>query len=170
MVLVAVVGIVLLALLFDFTNGFHDAANSTSTVVATRAMKPRHAVYMAAFFNFAALFVVGTAVANTVAKTVQVEELGDELRRDPGRVWPSRSARCSAAIFWNYFTWSIGMPSSSSHALIGGLVGAGPVRRRHRRHQVEQRREDRPGHRRSPPWSPSPSPSSRCSSSGCCRG
>ncbi len=95
MVLVAVVGVVLLALLFDFTNGFHDAANSTSTVVATRAMKPRHAVYMAAFFNFAALFVVGTAVANTVAKTVQVEALGVQSGGVPsGSAW--RSAPCSA--------------------------------------------------------------------------
>ena len=68
MVLFAVVGVVLLALLFDFTNGFHDAANATSTVVATRAMTPKHAVYMSAFFNFSALFIVGTAVANTVAK------------------------------------------------------------------------------------------------------
>ena len=124
MVLVAVVGVVLLALLFDFTNGFHDAANSTSTVVATRAMKPRHAVYMAAFFNFAALFVVGTAVANTVAKTVQVEELGLQSGGVPVGLGVAFGALLGA-IFWNYFTWSIGMPSSSSHALIGGLIGAG---------------------------------------------
>ena len=124
MVLVAVVGVVLLALLFDFTNGFHDAANSTSTVVATRAMKPRHAVYMAAFFNFAALFVVGTAVANTVAKTVQVEELGVQSGGVPVGLGVAFGALLGA-IFWNYFTWSIGMPSSSSHALIGGLIGAG---------------------------------------------
>ena len=124
MVLVAVVGVVLLALLFDFTNGFHDAANSTSTVVATRAMKPRHAVYMAAFFNFAALFVVGTAVANTVAKTVQVEELGVQSGGVPVGLGVAFGALLGA-IFWNYFTWSFGMPSSSSHALIGGLIGAG---------------------------------------------
>ncbi len=124
MVLVAVVGVVLLALLFDFTNGFHDAANSTSTVVATRAMKPRHAVYMAAFFNFAALFVVGTAVANTVAKTVDVEALGVQSGGVPMGLGVAFGALLGA-IFWNYFTWSIGMPSSSSHALIGGLLGAG---------------------------------------------
>ena len=124
MVLVAVVGVVLLALLFDFTNGFHDAANSTSTVVATRAMKPRHAVYMAAFFNFAALFVVGTAVANTVAKTVDVEALGVQSGGVPMGLGVAFGALLGA-IFWNYLTWSIGMPSSSSHALIGGLLGAG---------------------------------------------
>jgi PiT family inorganic phosphate transporter len=124
MVLVAVIGIVLLALLFDFTNGFHDAANATSTVVATRAMKPRHAVYMAAFFNFVALFVVGTAVANTVAKTVKVEDLGTSSGGIPLGLAVAFGALV-AAIFWNYFTWSFGMPSSSSHALMGGLVGAG---------------------------------------------
>src|SRR4249920_3917698 len=124
MVLVAVVGVVLLALLFDFTNGFHDAANSTSTVVATRAMKPRHAVYMAAFFNFVALFVIGTAVANTVAKTVQVEALGNQSGGVPVGLGVAFGALLGA-IFWNYLTWSVGMPSSSSHALIGGLIGAG---------------------------------------------
>ena len=124
MILFAVVGIVGLSLLFDFTNGFHDAANSTATVVATKALKPRTAVYMAAFFNFAALFVVGTAVANTVAKTVDVEALGTS----PGGIPLGLAVAFGAligAIFWNYFTWSVGMPSSSSHALIGGLVGAG---------------------------------------------
>lgn len=124
MVLVAVVGVVALALLFDFTNGFHDAANSTSTVVATRALKPRTAVLMAAFFNFAALFVVGTAVANTVAKTVQVEELGLQSGGVPVGLGVAFGALLGA-VFWNYLTWSIGMPSSSSHALLGGLLGAG---------------------------------------------
>lgn len=124
MVLVAVVGVVALALLFDFTNGFHDAANSTSTVVATRALKPRTAVFMAAFFNFAALFVVGTAVANTVAKTVQVEELGLQSGGVPVGLGVAFGALLGA-VFWNYLTWSIGMPSSSSHALLGGLLGAG---------------------------------------------
>ncbi len=124
MVLVAVVGVVLLALLFDFTNGFHDAANSTSTVVATRAMKPRHAVYMAAFFNFVALFVVGTAVANTVAKTVDVESLGYQSGGVPVGLGVAFGALLGA-ILWNYLTWAVGMPSSSSHALIGGLLGAG---------------------------------------------
>jgi inorganic phosphate transporter, PiT family len=119
-----VAGIIALALMFDFTNGFHDAANSTATVVATKALKPKTAVYMAAFFNFAALFVVGTAVANTVAKTVKVDTLGN----GPGGLPLGLSVTFSAllaAIFWNYLTWSVGLPSSSSHALIGGLVGAG---------------------------------------------
>jgi PiT family inorganic phosphate transporter len=124
LILVAVVGIVFLALLFDFTNGFHDAANSTATVVATKALRPLTAVYMAAFFNFAALFIVGTTVANTVAKTVHVEDLGTT----PGGIPAGLAVAFGAligAILWNYLTWSIGMPSSSSHALIGGLVGAG---------------------------------------------
>jgi PiT family inorganic phosphate transporter len=124
MILFAVVGIVGLALLFDFTNGFHDAANSTATVVATKALKPRTAVMMAAFFNFAALFVVGTTVANTVAKAVDVEELGVSSGGIPVGLAVAFGALVGA-IFWNYFTWSIGMPSSSSHALLGGLLGAG---------------------------------------------
>jgi PiT family inorganic phosphate transporter len=124
MILVAVAGIVGLALLFDFTNGFHDAANSTATVVATKALKPRTAVYMAAFFNFAALFVVGTAVANTVAKTVAVDELGVSSGGIPLGLTVAYGA-LMGAIFWNYLTWSVGMPSSSSHALMGGLIGAG---------------------------------------------
>jgi PiT family inorganic phosphate transporter len=124
MVLFAVVGIVGLALLFDFTNGFHDAANSTATVVATKALKPRPAVYMAAFFNFAALFVVGTAVANTISKTVDVDSLGVTSGGIPAGLTVAAGALVGA-IFWNYLTWSVGMPSSSSHALIGGLVGAG---------------------------------------------
>ncbi len=124
MVLFSVVGIVGLSLLFDFTNGFHDAANSTSTVVATKALKPRTAVYMAAFFNFVALFVVGTTVANTVAKTVNVDALGTAAGGVPMGLAVAFGA-LMAAIFWNYFTWSVGMPSSSSHALIGGLLGAG---------------------------------------------
>ncbi len=113
--LLAVIGVVALALLFDFTNGFHDAANSVATVVATRAMKPKYAVWFSAFFNFVAFFFVGTAVANTVAKTV------DEQSITVAVVF----AALMAAIGWNYATWWIGMPSSSSHALIGGLVGAG---------------------------------------------
>ena len=124
MVLFAVVGIVFLALLFDFTNGFHDAANSTATVVATKALKPRTAVYMAAFFNFAALFVVGTAVANTVGKAVDVEALGMTSGGIPAGLTVAAGALVGA-IFWNYLTWSVGMPSSSSHALLGGLIGAG---------------------------------------------
>jgi PiT family inorganic phosphate transporter len=113
--LLAIVGVIVLALLFDFTNGFHDAANSVATVVATRAMPARWAPWFSAFFNFAAFFVVGTAVANTVAKVVKHDAEGVAVV----------FAALIAAITWNYLTWYIGMPSSSSHAIIGGLVGAG---------------------------------------------
>ena len=113
--LVAIVAVIVLALLFDFTNGFHDAANSVATVVATRAMPARWAPWFSAFFNFVAFFVVGTAVANTVAKVVKHDAEGVAVV----------FAALIAAITWNYLTWYIGMPSSSSHAIIGGLVGAG---------------------------------------------
>jgi PiT family inorganic phosphate transporter len=115
LLLVTVIGIVALALLFDFSNGFHDAANSVATVVATRALPPKGAVWFSAAFNFAAYFFVGTAVANTVAKTVSsgYESIAVVF------------SALVAAIAWNYFTWWVGMPSSSSHAIIGGLIGAG---------------------------------------------
>lgn len=113
--LLAVIAIIALALLFDFSNGFHDAANSVATVVATRALRPKAAVALSAFFNFAAYFVVGTAVANTVSKFVDAEFAGVAVV----------FSALIGAITWNYFTWWIGMPSSSSHALVGGLVGAG---------------------------------------------
>ena len=113
--LIAIVGVIVLALVFDFTNGFHDAANSVATVVATRAMPARWAPWFSAFFNFSAFFVVGTAVANTVAKVVHHDAEGVAVV----------FAALIAAITWNYVTWYIGMPSSSSHAIIGGLVGAG---------------------------------------------
>jgi inorganic phosphate transporter, PiT family len=113
--LLAIVAVIALALLFDFTNGFHDAANSVATVVATRAMPARWAPWFSAFFNFLAFFVVGTAVANTVAKVVKHDAEGVAVV----------FAALIAAIAWNYITWFVGMPSSSSHAIIGGLVGAG---------------------------------------------
>ncbi|GAA3622208.1 inorganic phosphate transporter [Microlunatus ginsengisoli] len=113
--LVAIIAVIALALLFDFTNGFHDAANSVATVVATRAMPARWAPWFSAFFNFVAFFVVGTAVANTVAKVVKHDSEGVAVV----------FAALIAAITWNYITWYVGMPSSSSHAIIGGLVGAG---------------------------------------------
>lgn len=113
--LVTISALVVLALVFDFTNGFHDAANSVGTVVATRALPAKWAPAFAAFFNFLAFFVVGTAVASTVGKTVNSEFAGVAVI----------FAALFAAIAWNYFTWFIGMPSSSSHAIIGGLVGAG---------------------------------------------
>lgn len=123
-VLLSVIGVVALALLFDFTNGFHDAANATATVIATRSLKPRTAVLVSAFFNFLPALLAHTAVADTVAKTVQISELGAGDRSVPVGIILTFSALI-AAIFWNYFTWSVGLPSSSSHALIGGLVGAG---------------------------------------------
>lgn len=113
--LISVIGLVALALVFDFTNGFHDAANSVATVVATRALPAKWAPAFSAVFNFLAYFVVGTAVANTIAKTVASQYVGLALV----------FAALFSAVAWNYFTWKVGMPSSSSHAIIGGLVGAG---------------------------------------------
>lgn len=115
LVLLSVIAVVALALLFDFSNGFHDAANSIATVVATRAMSARWAVWFSAACNFVAYFFVGTAVASTVAKTVDPGEEGIAVV----------FAALLAAIAWNYGTWYVGMPSSSSHAVIGGLIGAG---------------------------------------------
>ncbi|MBL8931727.1 MAG: inorganic phosphate transporter [Kineosporiaceae bacterium] len=113
--LITVIAVVAMALIFDFSNGSNDAANSIATVVATRAMSPRKAVWFSAICNFAAYFIAGTPVANTIAKTVKVEHIGV----------PLIFAALFAAIAWNFLVWFFGMPSSSSHALIGGLVGAG---------------------------------------------
>lgn len=113
--LITIVVLVGAALIFDFTNGFHDAANSVGTVVATKALPAKWAPAFSAFFNFMALFVVGTAVASTVGKTVKADFASEAVI----------FAALFAAIAWNYITWYIGMPSSSSHAIIGGLVGAG---------------------------------------------
>ena len=117
--LITVVALVALALVFDFTNGFHDAANTVATVVATRALPAKWAPAFAAFFNFTAYFIVGTAVASTIAKTVKTTGM------DQSMVIKVIFAALFAAIAWNYLTWFFGMPSSSSHAIIGGLVGAG---------------------------------------------
>src|SRR4051794_38434015 len=108
-----VVFIIGLALFFDFLNGFHDAANSIATIVSTRVLKPQWAVIWAASFNFIAFMFFGLHVANTIGKNVI----------DPAVVDPVVIlAALSGAIFWNLFTWYFGIPSSSSHALIGGLV------------------------------------------------
>ena len=115
LLLIGIIAVVAIALLFDFTNGFHDAANSVSTVVATKALPAKWAPLFSAVFNFAAFFVVGTAVANTIAKTVKSDYA------TLGLIF----AALFSAIMWNYITWRFGMPSSSSHAIIGGLVGAG---------------------------------------------
>ena len=107
--------VIAIALAFDFVNGFHDAANSIATVVATRVLRPAHAVIWAAFFNFVAFAVFGTHVAATIAKGVVQPGI-----LSIGVVF----AGLIGAIFWNVLTWWYGIPSSSSHALIGGIVGA----------------------------------------------
>jgi PiT family inorganic phosphate transporter len=113
--LVFVIFIVLVALGFDFTNGMHDAANSISTIVSTRVLTPRQAVIWAAFFNFIAFLVFGTAVATTIGKGMI----------DVSTVTPTVIlAGVVGAILWNLFTWYLGLPTSSSHALIGGYGGA----------------------------------------------
>jgi inorganic phosphate transporter, PiT family len=110
-----VVVIVLIAFAFDFINGFHDSANSIATIVGTRVLSPFAAVVWAAFFNFSAAFVVGTAVA----KTVQSGMI-DQSIVDPTVIL----CALLGAIAWNLITWTYGLPSSSSHALIGGYAGA----------------------------------------------
>jgi inorganic phosphate transporter, PiT family len=112
----AVIALVAVALAFDFMNGFHDAANSIATVVSTRVLKPFQAVLMAAFFNFAALFVFHLSVAATVGKGIVDQGVIDHY---------VVFGALSGAIAWNLITWYYGIPSSSSHALIGGIVGAG---------------------------------------------
>ena len=111
----AVVFLVFVALVFDFINGFHDAANSIATVVSTRVLKPHQAVVWAAFFNFAALFVFQLKVATTVGTGII-----DPVVVDHYVVFGA----LIGAIAWDVITWYYGIPSSSSHALIGGLVGA----------------------------------------------
>ena len=106
--------IIILALIFDYINGFHDAANAIATVVATKVLSPFQAVVWAAFFNFLAYWVFGFGVADTVAKTANTLEI-DLVVILAGVI---------AAIIWNLFTWWQGIPSSSSHTLIGGFAGA----------------------------------------------
>jgi inorganic phosphate transporter, PiT family len=110
------VGLIGVALLFDFLNGLHDAANSIATIVSTRVLRPQYAVMWAAFFNFIAFAFFGLHVAQTLGTGII----------DPGIVDPRVIfAALMGAIVWNLITWRLGIPSSSSHALIGGLVGAG---------------------------------------------
>jgi PiT family inorganic phosphate transporter len=103
------------ALAFDYSNGFHDAANSIATVVSTRVLSPRYAVAWAAFFNFAAFLIFKTHVANTIAKDVVVQDVLTIGVVFSGLV---------GAIAWNLLTFYLGLPSSSSHALVGGIAGA----------------------------------------------
>jgi PiT family inorganic phosphate transporter len=111
----ALYAVIAIALAFDFTNGFHDAANSIATVVATRVLTPRLAVVWAAAFNFIAFLIFKTAVASTIAKGVVTQEV-----LSIGVVF----AGLIGAITWNLVTYYMGLPSSSSHALVGGIVGA----------------------------------------------
>jgi PiT family inorganic phosphate transporter len=111
-----VIALVIVALAFDFMNGFHDAANSIATVVSTRVLKPYQAVLMAAFFNFVAVFVFHLSVAATVGKGIIDQGIIDHY---------VVFGALTGAIAWNLLTWYYGIPSSSSHALIGGLCGAG---------------------------------------------
>ena len=117
--LALVVFIVVVALVFDFINGFHDAANSIATVVSTRVLSPTQAVVWAAFFNFIAAFGFGVSVARTIGKGIVRPESVDAL---------VILAALIGAITWNLITWYGGIPSSSSHALIGGLAGAAVAR------------------------------------------
>src|SRR3989338_5543449 len=110
-----IVTIIIIALVFDFINGFHDAANSIATIVSTRVLRPHQAVIWAAFFNFVAFLFFGLHVANTIGKGVV-----DPTIIDPVVV----VAALVGAIAWDLITWYYGIPSSSSHALIGGLAGA----------------------------------------------
>jgi PiT family inorganic phosphate transporter len=109
------VGLIAIALVFDFLNGLHDAANSIATIVSTRVLRPKAAVVWAAFFNFIAFLFFGLHVAQTIGTGIV----------DPAVVSPSVIfAALMGAISWNVITWWAGIPSSSSHALIGGLLGA----------------------------------------------
>jgi PiT family inorganic phosphate transporter len=117
--LLFVIFVILVALVFDYINGFHDSANSISTIVSTRVLSPRNAVIWAAFFNFVAAFLIGTSVAKTIGTgIIHPDIIEDHLIL----------AALGGAIIWNLLTWYFGLPSSSSHALIGGLIGVGLVK------------------------------------------
>lgn len=113
--MLVVVALIIVALAFDFMNGFHDAANSVATVVSTRVLTPRQAVAWAAFFNFLAAFFFGVHVATTIGKGIV-----DPVVVDNAVIF----AGVSAAIIWDVITWYYGLPTSSSHALIAGFAGA----------------------------------------------
>jgi PiT family inorganic phosphate transporter len=110
-----IIVIIIIALVFDFLNGFHDAANSIATVVSTRVLSPKLAVVWAAFFNFVAFLIFGTHVANTIGKGIVHEE---------AVTYPIILAALVGACAWDLITWWLGLPTSSSHALIGGFAGA----------------------------------------------
>jgi PiT family inorganic phosphate transporter len=110
------IGLIAVALAFDFLNGLHDAANSIATIVSTRVLRPQYAVFWAAFFNFIAFLFFGLHVAQTVGTGIITPDIIDDY---------VIFGALMGAISWNLLTWALGIPSSSSHALIGGLVGAG---------------------------------------------
>ncbi|HWI89276.1 MAG TPA: inorganic phosphate transporter [Sphingomicrobium sp.] len=112
----ALIALIFVALAFDFMNGLHDAANSIATIVSTRVLTPQMAVLWAAFFNFVAFAFIGLHVAETVGKGII-----DPAIVDPAVIFGA----LAGAILWNVLTWYLGIPTSSSHALVGGLVGAG---------------------------------------------
>jgi PiT family inorganic phosphate transporter len=114
-----IVFLILLALLFDFLNGFHDAANSIATVVSTRVLTPRRAVIWAAFFNFIAFLFFGLHVAGTIGTgIVNIAYLDSNI------IFGTLMGACT----WNLITWYLGLPTSSSHALMGGLIGSALVK------------------------------------------
>lgn len=113
---ITLIFLIVVALAFDFLNGLHDAANSIATIVSTRVLKPHYAVAWASFFNIVAFFFFGVAVAKTVGSGIIAPALIDD---------PVIFGALMGAIVWNVVTWFAGIPSSSSHALIGGIVGAG---------------------------------------------
>src|SRR5215213_3260521 len=114
--LYALIGV---ALLFDLLNGLHDAANSIATIVSTRVLRPQYAVFWAAFFNFIAFLFFGLHVAATIGTGIIAANVVDAQ---------VVFGALMGAIVWNLITWGFGIPSSSSHALIGGLVGAGAAK------------------------------------------
>ncbi|HNW43308.1 MAG TPA: inorganic phosphate transporter [Elusimicrobiales bacterium] len=117
--LIAIIALTALALFFDFLNGFHDAANSIATIVATRVLSPRYAVLWAAFFNFIAFAFFSLHVAGTIGKGIV-----DIGQVDSYIIFGALMGACS----WNIITWYFGIPSSSSHALVGGLIGSALVK------------------------------------------
>ena len=113
------VGLIIVALAFDFLNGLHDAANSIATIVSTRVLRPQYAVAWAAFFNFIAFLFFGLHVAKTIGTGIVASSV-----IDPQVIFGA----LTGAIAWNLITWGLGIPSSSSHALVGGIVGAGTAK------------------------------------------
>ncbi len=116
---ITIIVLILLALTFDFLNGFHDAANSIATIVSTRVLTPRWAVIWAAFFNFIAFLFFGLHVANTIGKgIIDISIVDNHI------IFATLTGACA----WNLLTWYWGLPTSSSHALMGGLVGSALVK------------------------------------------